>query len=138
MEDIKVSVICITYNQAEYIKDAINSFLMQKTNFSYEIIIHDDASTDGTIEVLKYYEKKYPSKVRIVYEEENQYSKHFAKEMISGRISISCKSNLITWNNIMTVWRIFIVDGKLKKIKVLFTIRIQYQMYAQNTIWRTL
>lgn len=71
MEDIKVSVICITYNQAEYIKDAINSFLMQKTNFSYEIIIHDDASTDGTIEVLKYYEKKYPSKVRIVYEEEN-------------------------------------------------------------------
>lgn len=75
MEDIKVSVICITYNQAEYIKDAINSFLMQKTNFSYEIIIHDDASTDGTIEVLKYYEKKYPSKVRIVYEEENQYSK---------------------------------------------------------------
>ena len=65
MEDIKVSAIYgvlylwrPSYNQAEYIKDAINSFLMQKTNFSYEIIIHDDASTDGTIEVLKYYEKK--------------------------------------------------------------------------------
>lgn len=75
MNDIEVSVVCITYNQAEYIKDAINSFLMQKTEFNYEIIVHDDASTDQTIEILKYYEKNYPEKVKVIYEEENQYSK---------------------------------------------------------------
>lgn len=75
MNDIAVSVVCITYNQAEYIRDAINSFLMQKTDFNYEIIIHDDASTDQTIEILKYYERTYSDIIRVIYEEENQYSK---------------------------------------------------------------
>lgn len=75
MGNIKVSVICITYNQAEYIKDAINSFLMQKTNFDYEIIVHDDVSTDQTIQIVKQYESKYPEKIRAIFEEENQYSK---------------------------------------------------------------
>lgn len=75
MNKVAVSVICITYNQAEYIRDAINSFLMQKTNFNYEIIIHDDASTDQTIEILKYYECEYPEIIRVIYENENQYSK---------------------------------------------------------------
>lgn len=75
MNEIAVSVVCITYNQAEYIRDAINSFLMQKTNFSYEIIIHDDASTDQTIEILKYYEHTYSDVIRVIYENENQYSK---------------------------------------------------------------
>ena len=75
MNEIAVSVVCITYNQAEYIRDAINSFLMQKTDFNYEIIIHDDASTDQTIEILKYYERTYSDIIRVIYEEENQYSK---------------------------------------------------------------
>ena len=75
--EIMVSICCITYNQENYIKEAIESFLMQETNFEYEIIIHDDASTDGTIEILKEYEKKYPEKIRVIYEEENQYRKGF-------------------------------------------------------------
>ena len=48
MNNIMVSVCCITYNQEDYISDAIESFLMQKTNFKYEILIHDDASSDNT------------------------------------------------------------------------------------------
>ena len=47
-----VSVVCMTYNQEKYIKDAIESFLMQKTNFKYEIIIHDDASSDYTALII--------------------------------------------------------------------------------------
>ena len=48
-----VSVSCITFNHAGYIRQALDSFLMQKTDFAYEIIIHDDASTDGTIDIIK-------------------------------------------------------------------------------------
>ena len=47
-----VSICCITYNHAPYIRDALEGFLMQKTNFPFEIIIHDDASTDGTVEIV--------------------------------------------------------------------------------------
>jgi len=47
-----VSICCITYNHEPYIRDAIEGFLMQKTNFPFEILIHDDASTDGTADII--------------------------------------------------------------------------------------
>ena len=75
MENIKVSISCITFNQAKYIAKAIDSFLMQKTNFEYEILIHDDASTDGTAEIIRAYQEKYPNKIFPVFQTENQYSK---------------------------------------------------------------
>ena len=75
MDEIAVSIICITYNQAEYIRDALEGFLIQRTSFAYEILVHDDVSTDGTIDILKEYQKKYPDKIRLLLEEENQYSK---------------------------------------------------------------
>lgn len=74
-KDIMVSICCLTYNHKSYISKAIESFLSQKTNFKFEIIIHDDCSTDGTIKILNEYEKNYPDIVRVVYEKENQYSK---------------------------------------------------------------
>ncbi len=70
-----VSVWCTTYNHEKYIRDAIEGFLMQKTDFKFEVVIHDDASTDGTITILREYEKKYPELIRVLYETENQYSK---------------------------------------------------------------
>lgn len=70
-----LSVLCITYNHAPYIEDALNSFLMQETNFPFEIIVHDDASTDGNQAIIKKYEEKYPRLIRAVYQKENQYSK---------------------------------------------------------------
>ena len=74
-EEIKVSINCITYNQKSYIRKTIESFLMQKTNFNYEILIHDDASTDGTSDIIKEYERKYPHIIKAIYQTENQYSK---------------------------------------------------------------
>lgn len=74
-KNVCVSICCVTYNQVSYIVEAIESFLIQKTNFTYEILIHDDCSTDGTTEILKEYEKKYPNLIKVYYEEENQYSK---------------------------------------------------------------
>ncbi len=70
-----VSVLSLTYNQAEYVEDMLEGFLKQKTTFPVEYIIHDDASTDGTKEILKRYEESYPGKFQIIYENENQWSK---------------------------------------------------------------
>ena len=72
---IKVSIVCITYNQVDYIRDALDSFLNQKTNFDYEILIHDDASIDGTADVIREYQNKYPDIIIAVLQKENQYSK---------------------------------------------------------------
>ena len=76
MNDIMVSILCITYNHESYIRDAIEGFLMQKTNFKYEIIIHDDASVDNTAEIIKEYEQKYPGLIYGIYESQNQWSYH--------------------------------------------------------------
>jgi glycosyltransferase involved in cell wall biosynthesis len=70
-----VSVCCITYNHEPYISQAIEGFLMQKTNFPIEIIIHDDASTDKTAEIIRKYVKVYPDIIKPLFQTENQYSK---------------------------------------------------------------
>lgn len=73
--EIKVSVSCITYNHEKYIEQAIQSFLMQKTDFKYEILIHDDASTDSTADIIKKYQQEYPDIIKPVLQSENQYSR---------------------------------------------------------------
>jgi glycosyltransferase involved in cell wall biosynthesis len=73
--DAKVSVICNTYNHARYIRDALEGFVMQETDFPFEVLVHDDASTDDTAQIIREYERKYPELIKPVYETENQYSK---------------------------------------------------------------
>ena len=75
MNDVLVSISCITYNHEDYISEAIESFLAQKTNFKYEILIHDDASTDNTVEIIKQYERTYPEIIKPIYQKENKYSR---------------------------------------------------------------
>jgi len=95
---IMVSIICMTYNHENYTADAIESFLMQKTDFEYEILIHDDASTDRTAEIIKEYEKKYPDIIKPIYQTENQYSKgvkvgRFNKERAKGKYIAICEGD---------------------------------------------
>ena len=85
-----VSVFCITYNHVNFIRDAIEGFLMQETTFPVEIFIHDDASTDGTAEIVKEYAEKYPKLFWTILQTENQWSKgevnlYFAKLMQKQR-----------------------------------------------------
>ena len=70
-----VSIRCLAYNHKKYISRALDSFLSQRTSFPFEIIVHDDASTDGTTDIIREYEEKYPSIVKPIYEKENMYSK---------------------------------------------------------------
>jgi len=74
-DDPIVSICCITYNHEKYIRDAIEGFLMQKTLFPIEILIHGDASTDKTADIIKEYEVKYPDIIKPIYQTENQFSK---------------------------------------------------------------
>ena len=71
--EVVVSISCIVYNQYNYIKKCLDGFLMQQTNFAFEILIHDDASTDGTAEIIKEYEAQYPNIIKPIYETENQW-----------------------------------------------------------------
>lgn len=80
-----ISIICNTYNQERFIKDAIDSFLMQKLNVPFEILIHDDASTDGTADIIRTYEAQYPDIIKPIYQKVNQYSKGIS---ITGAIQI--------------------------------------------------
>lgn len=75
MKDIKCSIICTAYNHEKYIRQTLDGFLAQKTDFSYEIIIHDDASTDKTAEIIGEYASKFPEIIKPVFQRENQYSK---------------------------------------------------------------
>jgi len=70
-----VSISCVTYNHEEFLNEAIKGFLMQETTFPVEILIHDDASTDRTHEIIRKYEIQYPNLFKVIYQKENQYSK---------------------------------------------------------------
>ncbi len=74
-DEIMVSINCNTYNHEPYIRQCLDGFVMQKTNFKYEVLVHDDASTDGTADIIREYEEKYPDIIKPIYQVENQYSK---------------------------------------------------------------
>lgn len=69
-----VSICCITYNHAPFIRQSLDGMLMQQ-GVDFEILIHDDCSTDGTTEIIREYAEKYPDIIKPLYERENQYSK---------------------------------------------------------------
>lgn len=96
--EIMVSIECTSYNHEKYIAEALESMLMQQTNFAYEILIHDDASTDRTAEIIRSYEKKYPDIVKPIYQTENQYSKGvlvelFNQERAQGKYIAVCEGD---------------------------------------------
>lgn len=70
-----VTIRCITYNHEPYIRQCLEGFVMQQTNFKFEAVVHDDASTDGTAAVVAEFAQKYPDIIKPLYETENQYSK---------------------------------------------------------------
>ena len=73
---VEVSVVCNAYNHEKYIRSALEGFAMQKTSFPFEVLVHDDASTDRTAEIIREYEIKYPDIIKPIYSTENQYSKN--------------------------------------------------------------
>lgn len=118
MEDgIVVSVYCLAYNHEQYIRDALEGFVRQKTNFRYEVLVHDDASTDNTPAIIREYAQKYPDIIKPIFQTENQYSKgvkilpeiihrsppgdilHFVKATTTGAMRTSCSGRWIFWRH---------------------------------------
>lgn len=75
-EDILVSIHCLAYNHEPYIRQCLDGFVMQQTKFKFEVLVHDDASTDHTADIIREYEKKYPALIKPIYQVLNQYSRH--------------------------------------------------------------
>lgn len=73
--EIKLTICCLTYNHELYIDKAITSFLKQKTNFNFEIIIFDDCSLDSTTEIVSNFQASNKDRIRVIYPEENTFSK---------------------------------------------------------------
>lgn len=98
-EPIMVTIRCLTYNHKSYIRQCLEGFIMQNTNFRFEAIVHDDASTDGTTEILREYASNYPEIIKPIYETENQYSKHdgsimrIMNEQIRGKYVAVCEGD---------------------------------------------
>lgn len=67
----KLSVHTVTFNQAQFVAKTLDSILMQRASFPYEIVIGDDCSTDGTIEIIREYQRRWPDRIRPVFREKN-------------------------------------------------------------------
>ena len=94
-----VSIRCITFKHEKYIAKCLEGFLIQETNFPFEICIHDDASPDRTAEIIREYEAKYPKIIKPLYETENQWSKNdssltkIVDAMLTGKYIAMCEGD---------------------------------------------
>lgn len=93
-----VSIYCTTYNHEFYIRDCIEGFLMQETTFPVEILIHDDASTDRTADIVREFEARYPWLIKPIYQPENQFSKNrrpfeFLDQLSRGKYIAVCEGD---------------------------------------------
>lgn len=70
-----VSICCTAYNHEPYIRQCLDGLLMQQCDFDFEVLVHDDASTDATAAIIREYEARYPDRIHAVYQTENQFSK---------------------------------------------------------------
>ena len=92
-----VSVVCNTYNHGLFLKETIESFLKQETNFGVEILIHDDSSTDNTAEIIKEYASRFGF-IRPYFQESNIYSRglkprDFQFPRVRGRYVAVCEGD---------------------------------------------
>jgi glycosyltransferase involved in cell wall biosynthesis len=93
-----VSIACLTYNHEKFIRQALEGFLAQETTFPVEILIHDDASTDGTPEIIREYERLYPRLIKPIYQQENQRSQgrqpgRINRQRASGEYIATCEGD---------------------------------------------
>ena len=94
-DNILVSIQCLVYNHEPYLRQCLDGFVMQKTNFRFEAIVHDDASTDGSAAIIREYSEKYPDIIKPIYEAENQYSKHGGFSALFDILNSACKGKYI-------------------------------------------
>ncbi len=97
MKPIMVTVEMLCYNHGPYIRKAIEGVINQKTDFRYQVIIHDDASTDNSAEIIREYQSRYPELITAILQKENQFGKKvkihptFIDPLIEGKYIAACE-----------------------------------------------
>lgn len=109
---IKVSVYCLTYNHVKYIGDALNSFLKQKTSFKYNIFIFDDASNDGTSDIVRRYIEEYPDIISAYISKVNTYGKLERNALLQKLYDQFLPGEYVAWCEGDDYW---IDENKLQK-----------------------
>ncbi len=128
-----VSIWCPSYNDKDYIRDTLNGFLIQETNFLYEIVIHDDASTDGTVDILKEYEEKYPNIIRVVYQKRNIFKDKNRNEILDNIRKRELRGKYVALCEGDDYW---IDPHKLQKQVDYMEMHEECIIVAHNAIWR--
>ncbi|WP_099073948.1 glycosyltransferase [Proteus alimentorum] len=128
---VYVSIICCTFNQDKYISDAIDSFLSQKTTYKFEIIIHDDCSTDTTEQILSSYKSKFKNIIKIIRPAKNIYSEYGANypglnaiSFSSGKYISLCEGDDY-WIDENKIQKQVLALEKNNRIKICFTAAIK-------------
>lgn len=94
-----VSINCLVYNHQPYLRECLEGFVCQETNFDFEVLIHDDASTDGSVAIIKEYVERYPHIFKPIYQKVNQYSRRVAflrkiqRERARGKYFTFCEGD---------------------------------------------
>ncbi|MDV6328049.1 glycosyltransferase family 2 protein [Idiomarina sp. Sol25] len=93
-----VTISCTAFNHGKFIEDTIKGFLIQQTNFPFEVIIHDDASVDNTRDIIEEYRERYPKIIKPIYQKNNVYSKglrpaNFIKKQAKGKYIAVCEGD---------------------------------------------
>lgn len=97
--NIMVSIVCCAYNHEKYIREALEGFVSQKTDFRYEVIVHDDASTDNTADVIREYAEKYPELIRPILQTKNlrtqkiSMHKYYTAPAVRGKYVALCEGD---------------------------------------------
>lgn len=118
MEYPVVSVFCLAYNHEKYIRRTLEGFVNQKTNFKYEVLINDDASTDDTSSIISQYAQKYPDLIKPIYQKENVYSQ--GVNIVNDILKPLCHSKYVAFCEGDDYW---ISDNKLQ---------LQYDALEEN------
>lgn len=134
-DELMVTIRCLAYNHEPYIRRCLDGFVMQKTNFRFEAIVHDDASTDGTAAIIREYAEKYPDIIKPIFETENQYSKRdgsikrIMNEHTHGKYIAMCEGDDY-WTDFFKLQKQ--IDFLEKNIDYSFVCH-RYDIYVQNT-----
>ena len=132
-----VSIQCLVYNHEPYLRQCLDGFVMQKTNFKFEAIVHDDASTDNSAKIIKEYADRYPDIIKPIFEEENQFSK---SEGSLGKImNAACRGKYIAfcegddyWSDPYKLQRQIDILEDSDKISIVYTAFKTIDQYGGN------
>lgn len=122
-KDIKVSVYCLAYNHGKYIRKTLEGFVNQKTNFQYEVIVHDDASTDDTADIIKEFSYQYPDIFVPIFQKKNQYSQNvrilyeFIYPKMRGKYVAVCEGDDY-WTDVEKLQKQFNVMEKYEEVSI--------------------